>query len=88
MERSMPKISFNISDDLLLTLNENESELTNKIKLYAALQLFKEHKLTIGQAAELAGMSKYDFMRISGKYDIPIIDYNPSDLEDELKSFL
>ncbi len=84
---NMPQIRFTVSEDLLIALNENESELAQQMKLYTALQLFKEHKLTLGQAADFAEMTRYDFMQLCGKYDVAVIDYNPSELDDELKSF-
>ncbi len=83
----MPKISFNISDDILFSLNETEQELSKKVKLYAAMELFREHKLTIGQSASMANMYIDDFMVECGKHGIPVIDYDPSELLEELKRF-
>jgi predicted HTH domain antitoxin len=83
----MPQINFTVSEDFLISLNENAEELKYKMKLYTALHLFKEHKLSIGQAAEFACITKYEFMLTCGKYDIPVIDYDPSELTEEQKSF-
>ena len=81
------QISFKIPDFLLTTLNLDRKEFTEQSRIYTAMQLFKEHKLSSGQAATLAGMDKYRFWMELGKLKIPIIDYNPSELEDELKRF-
>ncbi len=83
----MPQINITVSDEILSSLNENEAELMEQMKLYTALQLYKEHKLSLGQAAGFAGMTKYEFMLKCTKYKIAVIDYNPADLDEELKSF-
>jgi predicted HTH domain antitoxin len=83
----MPTVSVNISDDILHTLNENESEMARMMKLYTAMQLYREHKLSLGQASELSEMHKDEFMRERGRHDIPVIDYSPEDLHKELLSF-
>jgi predicted HTH domain antitoxin len=83
----MPKLSFDISDDILFALNEDEAEFEKGMRLYTAMQLFKEHKLSIGQSSTLAGMNKLDFMRECGKYNIAVIDYDVPELQRELKSF-
>ena len=83
----MPKVSFDISDDILFALNEDEAAFENSMKLYTALHLFKEHKLSIGQASKLAGMNKLDFMRECGRFNVAVIDYDASELQREIKSF-
>jgi predicted HTH domain antitoxin len=51
------------------------------------MQLFKNHKLSSGQAAELAGIDKFQFWAELNKNGIPLIDYDPSELESELERF-
>ena len=78
-------IDIEIPKDILLSLNENTDELTKKMKLYTALILFKEHKLTIGKAAEFSDLSLYNFMMEAGKHNIDIITYDENELENELE---
>ena len=52
-----------------------------------ALQLFKDHKLSFGKAAELAGISRDDFLIELDKNKIDFIAYDPSELEAELERF-
>ncbi|ACB54652.1 hypothetical protein cce_5306 (plasmid) [Crocosphaera subtropica ATCC 51142] len=46
-------------------------------------RLFEIGKLTVGQAAELAGYSKPTFIELLGKLGVPVIDYPPQELEEE-----
>jgi len=60
-------------------------ELSHQIKLYAALAMFRVGKLSAGGACEFAGIDRYSFMTECHKQKIPIIDYEPGELEAELK---
>ncbi|NES25911.1 MAG: UPF0175 family protein [Symploca sp. SIO3E6] len=44
-------------------------------------------KLSLGQAAELSEYSKPTFMELLGKVGIPVFDYPPEDLEQEMSRF-
>lgn len=81
------QITFDIPENILHALNQNKHEFTGQTRLFTALQLFKNHKLTFGQAAELAGMNKERFLVELDKYDIDLIDYDSSELEQELERF-
>ncbi len=52
-------------------------------KLYLAIRLFEIGRLSSGQAAELAGYSKRTFLELLGKNGIPLVDYPPSELQDD-----
>ena len=82
----MPTVNISVSDDILHTLNENETGLAHTMKVYTAMQLFRESKLSLGQAAELAGMYKLEFMQECGRHGIPVMDYDASELQEEIKS--
>lgn len=59
-------------------------ELSRQIKLYAALAMFRAGKLSAGGACEFAGIDRYTFMEECFKQKIPVIDYDPGELEAEL----
>ena len=73
---------------LTLTLNIPDTlEFDNNhAKRLIAASLYEKGKLYLGQAAELAGLSKQTFMEILGDYDVSIFNYSVSDLEKELKN--
>ncbi len=81
------KINFEIPEDILNALNQDVNEFTQQSRLYTALQLFKNHRLSFGKAVELAGISKDEFLIELGKNNIDYISYDPSDLETELERF-
>ncbi|MFQ5708150.1 MAG: UPF0175 family protein [bacterium] len=78
-------MAFDIPESILHALNQNRDEFTQQTRLFAALQLLKNHKLIFGQASELAGMNKERFLVELDKYGIDLIDYDASELEEELE---
>jgi predicted HTH domain antitoxin len=65
-------ITVDFPSDILLTLNENENELKKDIKISLAIRLYKLQKLTIGKAAQIAGMSHFNFESLLSDNDVPI----------------
>lgn len=66
------QIALDIPADLLIALNESEEELKNHFKITIAVGLFKEGKLTIGKAAQLSGLSRFEFEKELDKNNIPL----------------
>lgn len=73
-------ISVDLPADILLTLNETESELKKNIKCSLAAQLYREQKLTIGKAAEVAGLSRIDFETLLSEINVPISNLSISEV--------
>lgn len=53
-------------------------------RLLLSIKLFEVGKLSLGRAAEMAGYSKRAYMEILGKRGVPVIDYPPDELAEEL----
>lgn len=72
----MKTIQVNIPDSV--ELNDREA------KMVLASRLYEIGKLSIGQAAELVGLSKRTFMELLGDYDVALINHPASELENDL----
>lgn len=68
----MKQLTLNIPENL--NLNERET------KRFLAAKLYESGKLSLGQAAELAGLSKVAFSEILADYDVSLINYPPTDI--------
>jgi predicted HTH domain antitoxin len=53
-------------------------------RLLLMVKLFETGKLSLGQAAKMAGYSKPTFIELLGKLGVPVIDYPPFELEQEM----
>ncbi len=71
---------------LILKFPENFSIDEKEAKMTLAAGLFKKGKLTMGQAAELVGLTKRTFMELLATYDTEIINYPPEELDNDLSN--
>ena len=71
-----------------LTIARNSRKApTNSKTFQLNLENFLEKgKLFLGQAADLAGLTKRTFAELLGKYDVSIFNYPPSDLTRDVKN--
>ncbi len=65
-----------------LTINIPDSvDVNNKdLAMLVASQLYEQGKLSLGQAAEVAGLTKRTFAEILGNYNVSIFNYPATDL--------
>jgi predicted HTH domain antitoxin len=70
----------------VLTLNIPDSlDVDNHdIAMLVATKLYEQGKLSLGQAAELAGLTKRTFAELLGSYSVSIFNYPASDLSKDV----
>jgi predicted HTH domain antitoxin len=78
------QITFDVSESLLHTLNQSREEFVMNTRLWTAMNLFAMAKLTLMQAADLAGLGREQFMAALHQTHIPLINYDPDELGEEL----
>lgn len=76
-------ISIDLPSDILIALNETEAELKKRIKTSLAMRLYKLQKLTIGKAAQLSGLSRFEFETLLAENEISISNLTISDVMDD-----
>jgi len=84
----MRELRLSYPDDLEQVVKLTPEEMTAQVLLMAALKMFELGKLSSGKAAELAGLSRIEFIEACGRYRVPIFDYSPEELKAELESDL
>ena len=57
------------------------------VRIDLAIKLFDENVLSTGQAARLAGLPLVEFLKICSEQGVPVVRYDPNEVEDELKAF-
>ena len=72
----MKTLTINIPD----TLDVNERELA----MLVATRLYEQGKLSLGQAAEIAGLTKRTFAELLGSYNVSIFNFPASDLSKDV----
>ena len=82
----MTQVTLEYPQDLELAVQTTPEELGAQIRLMAALKMFELGKLSLGKAAELADLSRVEFIEQCGRYRVSV--FNPDDVEAELQADL
>jgi predicted HTH domain antitoxin len=74
----MKTVTLNIPDTVEIDNNE--------VAMLVAARLYEQGKLSLGQAAEIAGLTKRTFAELLGKYNVSIFNYPASDLSKDVSN--
>jgi predicted HTH domain antitoxin len=72
----MKTLTINVPD----TLDVDDRELA----MLVATRLYEQGRLSLGQAAEVAGLSKRTFAELLGSYNVSIFNFPASDLSKDV----
>lgn len=78
-------ITIDLPSDILLAMNATEAELKQNIKTSLAIRLYRLEKLTLGKAAQLAGLSRFEFETLLSENEIPISNLTMNDVLDDIQ---
>jgi len=87
MEASIktPPFSASTPENFEFAVHMTPRELDHHLRLMAALKMFELGQISSGKAAELCGMSRVDFFHTCSRYRVSIINWQPEDIEKELR---
>ncbi len=80
--------TINLSEDLYLSLScfgLTREKIVSESRKLLALKYFQTKILSLGKAAELSGLSKWDFTEYLSKNDVPVIDYDDDEIDREFE---
>ncbi len=66
--------------ELTLRIPENLELSERETKRFLAAKMHEVGKLTLGKAADLAGLSKTTFAELLADYDVSLVNYSPSEV--------
>ncbi|WP_439482146.1 UPF0175 family protein [Cyclobacterium plantarum] len=82
---TLQTINIDLPSDILLTLNESEVELKKRIKVSLAVQLYIQKKVTIGKAAQIAELSRFQFETLLSENKISISSLEIEDVLEDIE---
>jgi predicted HTH domain antitoxin len=74
----MKTVTLNIPDNIDLTNRE--------LIMLIASRLYEQGKLSLGQAAELAGLTKRTFDELLNQYNVSIFNFPDTDLSSDVEN--
>ena len=76
-------ITVEVPDTLLDDLAESPDDIGREIRLAAAIHLYSRGLVSQGRGAEIAGLSRWDFIQALGRADIPACQVTSEELTEE-----
>jgi predicted HTH domain antitoxin len=75
----MSQVVIDIPDDLFSTLRKQPEEVAQTVRLATAIYYLREKRLSLGQAARLAGLTRPEFLDVLAAHGIPAFDLSITD---------
>ena len=79
----MKAISIELPDEIVELFGEAELEVS--LKQWTLLELVRTGRLSSGKAAEILGMTRWEFMELMSSHDIPMANFSEDELERQIE---
>lgn len=80
----MTRVEVFLPDDVFLALRKSPQEVARDVRVAAAAEWYAEGLVSQGKAAELAGLSRPEFLDELAKRKVPVIQMTVEELKAEL----
>ena len=77
------EISFEMPLDAFSTLKTSPEEFTKDMRLAAAVKWFEMGRISQEKAAEIAGLSREDFLMALGQFNVSPFQYSAEEILEE-----
>lgn len=81
----MSEVTVTLPSDLARILRVDADEIPRVVKVYLAVELYREGLVSLGKAAEIAGLTKWEMMEVLTSKGIPL-NYTRRDLEEDIET--
>jgi predicted HTH domain antitoxin len=77
----MSIVRVEVPEEVLISLKETPETISRELSILAAVKLFELGKLSSGRAAQLAQLSRVEFLNLIGRYQVSPFTLSPEELE-------
>ena len=84
----MKTLTLECPDELLAALGKRAEDAAQEIRLMAALKLYEAGRLSSGMAAQLALLSRVEFLLTCGQHGITVFQQTDEELKADLTAAL
>jgi len=80
----MSIVQIEVPEEVLISLKETSETISRELSILAAVKLFELGKLSSGRAAQLAQLSRVEFLNLIGQYQVSPFALSPDELEHDV----
>ncbi len=73
-------------EEILISLKEDEKYFLKEVRLFASVKLYELNRLSLGNAAKLAGVDKVDFIKVLGEHKVSIFKLTKEELAKDIEN--
>ncbi|KPQ35672.1 MAG: putative small protein [Phormidesmis priestleyi Ana] len=82
----MTSITLNLPDTAFSALRKTPEEFAQEMRIAAAVKWYEMEQVSQGKAAEIAGLTRADFIKALSRYQVSPFQYTEADLITELSN--
>jgi predicted HTH domain antitoxin len=82
----MKTLTLQVPETLLVQSGSSEAALTQEAQWQLALRFFELGRLTSGQAAEMCGLNRVDFLVAASQAGVAVADLDGDELKQEMEN--
>lgn len=79
------QLTLELPDSACDTLRRSPAELPGELRVAAALKWYESEMVSQSKGAELAGLSRAEFLQAAGRYKVSAVQMNSDELREELE---
>jgi predicted HTH domain antitoxin len=82
----MTSITLNMPDTAFSALRKTPEEFAQEMRVAAAVKWYEMEQVSQGKAAEIAGLTRAEFIKALSRYQVSPFQYTEADLLSELSN--
>jgi len=80
----MVRVTLEFDDRVLSSVRQDPGGFGRELRLAAAVEWYEMKQVSQERAAEIAGLSRADFMKALGRFGVSPFQTDPAELKDEV----